>query len=63
MKLKIIFDVKSKITGKVKQMQVTFSDFAEDITDDSLKQFAIAYSNLVDHNGYEIFKVITEQLA
>lgn len=63
MKLKIIYDVKSKITGKIKKMQVTFTGFAEDVTDDRLKQFIIAYSSLVEKESYEAYKVIEEQLA
>lgn len=37
MKLKIIFEVKSKITGQMKEVYKTFSNFAEDVTDDRLK--------------------------
>lgn len=62
MKLKIIFEVKSKITGQMKEISKTFSNFAESITDESLKQFAIAYAGLVDKNAYESYKIITEQL-
>ena len=62
MKLKIIFEVKSKITGQMKEISKTFSNFAESITDDSLKQFAVAYAGLVDKNAYESYKIITEQL-
>lgn len=63
MKLKIIYDVKSKITGKTKQMQVTFSNLAEDVTDEGLQQFVKAYSSLVEKEGYEAYKVIEEQIA
>lgn len=62
MKLKIIFEVKSKITGQMKEVYKTFSNFAEDVTDDRLKQFAIAYAGLVDKNAFESYKIITEQL-
>lgn len=62
MKLKIIYDVKSKITGKIKKMQVTFSNFAEDVTDEGLKQFVNAYSSLVEKESYEAYKVIEEQI-
>ena len=53
MKLKIIFEVKSKITGQIKEVYKTFSNLAEDITDEGLKQFAIAYAGLVDKNAFE----------
>ena len=62
MKLKIIFEVKSKITGQIKEVYKTFSNLAEDITDEGLKQFAIAYAGLVDKNAFESYKIITEQL-
>lgn len=62
MKLKIIFEVKSKITGQIKEVYKTFSNLAEDITDEGLKQFSIAYAVLVDKNAFESYKIITEQL-
>lgn len=62
MKLKIIFEVKSKITGQIKEVYKTFSNLAEDITDEGLKQFSIAYAGLVDKNAFESYKIITEQL-
>lgn len=63
MKIKIIYDVKSKITGKIKKMQVTFTGFAEDVTDEDLNQFIKAYSSLVEKEAYEAYKVIEEQIA
>lgn len=62
MKLKIVFSVKSDLTGQAKEVSKTFASFAKEVTDDGLKQFAKAYASLVDKNAYESFKVITEKL-
>ena len=62
MKLKLVFAVKSKITGQIKDVSKSFSRLDEEVTDEGLRQFATAYAGLVDKNSFESYKIITEQL-
>lgn len=63
MKLKIMYELIEKGTGKLKKASKTFSSFVSDVADEGLKAFVTAYTSLMDAGKHKAMKIVTSELA
>lgn len=63
MKVKIMYELADKLSGKIKKASKTFSNFVKGISDESLKEFVRAYTSLMDVEKEVAVKIVTSELA
>jgi|GEM_PF-7086483 hypothetical protein len=63
MKVKIMYELADKLSGKIKKASKTFSNFVKGISDEGLKAFVRAYTSLMDVEKEVAMKIVTSELA